>query len=1456
MAKLYFSVDADYQKVIRLREEIEKLEKQMKRFNSHTTTDAIEKLQDELKDLREEYNELTRNAAESGAEIEKSSLSMGKALAAIGGVAALKSLGSEIIRVRGEFQEMETSIETLVGKSMSNKLTPQLKELAKVSPLTMTDIVGAEKMMLGFNIEADKTIGFLKALSDVSMGSSQKFNSLTLAFSQMSATGKLMGQDLNQMINAGFNPLQQIAKTTGKSIATLKEEMSKGAVSAEMVQQAFIDATSAGGKFYKMSENASKTINGQISMMEDAWDAALNEIGQNSEGLIMSGIQATTTLIQNYETVGKVLVALVSTYGVYKAALIANIALEKVQAVQRLASIKGITSMKLATDMLSTSLTKLNAKLMANPYAILAGVIVSLGVAIHQSATKMTYAEMAVKKYNDAINKQKELEEKRKTVLEELLSVLSDESASSYAKIQAMNRIRDEYPALIQKYIDEKGHVKDLVGLWKEYNDEIEKNRKESNLNRLAEANAELEKRKANLDNASNKVNAERREAAKNAYKAAQEAQKVAQKAVDEDNFIEWQKNLKKKTDAQIDAELLELKRIESARKNNKNMRMNSVGVGGYTGIITDEELSKSIEVLNSESELRKQSKSNFDKDYQEAKAAWEEAKKKLKEIEENRKAYTTKEYEEAKKNVDSTEAAYKKLGGKTEKKLEQENENAEKRANELLSIERENEQNRINLLEEGTEKRLEQIKLDHQKELDEIEKQRAEWLKAQKKLSAEQENSLNKATENANEKRRKSELDVYNDEASAMRDFLKEYGTYQQQKLAIAEEYAEKIKKAQTEGEKLRLGKERDKAVQQVEIGAIKEQINFSSLFGGFATLFKEQLQPTIDKLREITTSDAFKSSSIEEQKMLYELINGLQKSATVWDGDIFVKVSNDMERYQKAQLAYNEVMNSNTATAAEVSAAQSELAEATVALQSSSSQAATMFEELDSAIGNLASGSLKGIGTGLMQLDTLFGKGEITKNIGESLAKGATALFGKDSSVTQTLSKGLGNAGFIGQIIAAILSILDILKEGIGTLVSSILDTILGAINRILKDSLTGEIFSQIGKSLYEGIGSILDTITFGGLSSWVNSSNAKEVAETTERLTRRNEMLTQSIDALKDEMEKARGVESVTAYDKAVEKQKELIENTGDVLAAQMGYHGAHHSNSYYIEKAFTDADWENVSNVVGKKLDEVSDLWDLSPEELQKVSTLTDVWDKIYNSGKYDKSEYIDAYLALAGTLEELETGLKETLTQISFESMYDSFIEQLMDMDASSKDFADNISEYFMKAMLSNKIGEMYSEDLENWYNKFAEYMKSEGTLSDGEMDELRKEYEGIVNNAMAERDAIASATGYKDTYSQEATSKGFESMSQETGEELNGRFTALQISSEEAKNQITLLNITANEIKAIQSGIKDISSGIQDQLANSYLELVAINENTGTSAKYLKDIKFDIAEVKENTKKL
>lgn len=275
-----------------------------------------------VKKLRDEYTLYQQEGIENVGvtkQIEQAMSNVGKKL--LGGY-SIKEFLSNMVRVRGEFQAADTAIQTLLGsKEKADELMSQVREYAKISPLEFSDVTQATQMMLGFNIEVEKVPRYLQAIGDVSMGDTQRFNSLTLAFSQMSAAGKLMGQDLNQMINAGFNPLQIMSDKTGKSIAALKEEMSNGAISAEMVQQAFIDATSAGGKFYQMSENASRTINGQLSMMQDAMDGVFNELGQKSEDVIIKGIQTTTSLINNYETIGKVLVGLIATYGTYRTAV-------------------------------------------------------------------------------------------------------------------------------------------------------------------------------------------------------------------------------------------------------------------------------------------------------------------------------------------------------------------------------------------------------------------------------------------------------------------------------------------------------------------------------------------------------------------------------------------------------------------------------------------------------------------------------------------------------------------------------------------------------------------------------------------------------------------------------------------------------------------------------------------------------------------------------------------------------------------------------------------------------------------------------------------------------------------------------------------------------------------------------------------------------------------------------
>lgn len=334
MGILSFEVQADYENITRLRTRLSELERQIKGFGN---TPAPTALLAEYRRVRSEFDSIASSAAKAGASIEQSFMSaknkgvggfkaalesLNSPLGALTGwlgVGALGDFVKNVQRTRSEFQLMEASINTILGSERRGKeLMAELNEYAKVSPLDFQGSVRAAQQMLGFGIEKDKVIPYMKALGDVSMGDANKFRGLTLAFSQMSAAGKLMGQDLNQMVNWGFNPLDQMSKTTGKSIGQLKEEMSKGKITSAMVQQAFKDASSEGGKFFHMSDNATATISGQLSMLDDAFTLMYNDMGKASEGWMISAIQGATSVVDNYKEIGSALLYIIGLYGAFK----------------------------------------------------------------------------------------------------------------------------------------------------------------------------------------------------------------------------------------------------------------------------------------------------------------------------------------------------------------------------------------------------------------------------------------------------------------------------------------------------------------------------------------------------------------------------------------------------------------------------------------------------------------------------------------------------------------------------------------------------------------------------------------------------------------------------------------------------------------------------------------------------------------------------------------------------------------------------------------------------------------------------------------------------------------------------------------------------------------------------------------------------------------------------------
>ena len=1387
-----------------------------------------------VKKLRDEYALYNDNAKEIVESNNGITISWKKALAVIGGAGVLKALGAEMIRVRGEFQAADTAIETLLGnKEKVNALMSQVREFAKISPLEFSDVTAATQMMLGFNIEAEKVPRYLQAIGDVSMGNTQKFNSMTLAFSQMSAAGKLMGQDLNQMINAGFNPLQIMSEKTGKSIATLKDEMSKGAISAEMVQQAFIDATSAGGRFYQMSENASKEINGQLSMMQDAMDSVLNELGEKSEGVIMDGIQMTASLIENYETVGKILAGLVVTYGAYRTAvMLTTIATSK----HTIAEIALTNARVLARK----AQMALNAAMLTSPYVLLATAVVGLGAAMWSLSDNTTSAERALDSYNKKIEKLNTDEEERKRTLEDLVSTINSEVEADTTKLKALKDIEELYPALFRKYVDEKGHIQDLTGFWKAYNEEVVKSRTQSK-------------------------------------------QAIVESLEQQVKSAEWAYNLAKRENNRSEMKV-QAQRIEDLKNELANARKDVLS-----------EINTQLEVEN----RQETQETTYQEDLANAKVEWEKAKKGYEALIKDQTA-TSKQVKEAKDKMEASKKTYKELGGVTGSALtRQENlakkqkENQEKLDGQLLSLHRQNQQDEINLMREGMEKKLKQIDLDYQKQIDAIRKQEEEWSKAGNgKLTDKQAQKISEAYTNAESMRDKDISDVTEGqlkaEQQALNDYLKEYGTFQQQKLAIAQEYAEKIRKAQEENgvnsaQVKLLEKQRDVAIQNKETEAIKANIDWVTVFGEFGSMFSDMIKLALDEAKKYVRTDKFKNSDQASQKSLIDAISQMEKSLGGTSGVNFKKLGEDVKAYQIAEQNRISAIGIETAALERLKKSQDDYTKAQKGGTESEKQAAANALETARQNADIASANVK------TQTDIA---NQAQRNVTDTATILKASMENLLGGLQQISSGGLYNAysgiiktvnGFkdvIGKtseslkevpIVGWILSIIDVLKDGLSDLVGGLLDAVLNAVSGIIGDVLSGDLFVTIGKSLRNGIGNILNAISFGGFNSLFGiGGNAKEVQETIDRLTDRNGTLQTAIEDLTDEMKASKGMKSVESYREAVKYQEEVNKNYLQIAKEQAGYHKSHGSWQHYLK--WTDEMLEHARKATGMQdFSGTDSLWNLTPEQMKALRSDVWLWDIMESSGKGGYGERVtdklDDYIEQAGKLEELTDSLYEGLIGMSFDSMYDSFISSLMDMEKSAEDFADDISKYFMQAMLSNAIGEQFSDKLRTWYDKFGEAMKDDGTLDNNERKELMDEYMGYVDEAMKLRDELAAATGYdkisQEAASQSASSKGFQTMSQDTGEELNGRFTALQIAGEEIKNQniiqsqsLNLLTVKADALLSINTETRNIADDTRDLIAQSYLELVQISENTGAIVKPIQQMQRDIAEVKKNTAKL
>ena len=782
--------------------------------------------------------------------------------------------------------------------------------------------------------------------------------------------------------------------------------------------------------------------------------------------------------------------------------------------------------------------------------------------------------------------------------------------------------------------------------------------------------------------------------------------------------------------------------------------------------------------------------------------------------------------------------------------------------AQDLAVLQAENRKEEIDRMQAGTEKKLAQIEYDYNARKEEINRQEADWKRENKEaglstgdngLTREQQDALEKARASNTESRKKAETDVYREEAEAMRDYLKEYGTFQQQKLAIAEEYAEKIRKAQSQGERLTLEKQRDAAVHKVDMEALTRKIDWGAAFGDLTGLLADQMKNLLGELKQYVKTDEFKKTGAADQQVVYDAIERIQSMLPGGNGTLdFARLQTQMHalgdavtRVQNAELQQEAAFIRLKAAQADYNKAlesgnQAEIERTQIALQMAQSSSVSADEEYLNATSemkalagevksasqdtvdglNMVSDGLHGFASG-----TLQGSFEGIQNMLTGLSK--LNIGGKVGDAISQMSETLSSAGVIGQIISAILSILDLLKDGIGPIISSLIDTIFNAITGILDNILSGDLFKQIGGSLVNGIGGLLNTVSFGGFNKLFGiGGNAREVQAAIDRLTDRNEKLQTSIEDLTDTIKASKGTKSVEAYRDAYKYQKETNANYLQIAKEQARYSGSHHSWNYYWG-GFNQAQIDKLSGQIGRQWD--GNLWSLSPEEMKALRSNVDMWTQIQNTGKGGYggrlTEKLDDYIDQAGKLEELTDQLYEGLTGISFDGMYSSFIDNLMNMKYGAKDAAEDISEYFMRAMLSNKIGEMYSDKLKGWWEKFGKAME-DNELTEAERNALMEEYMLYMDEALALRDNLAAATGYDKTQqggtSQSAKAGGFTAMTQDQGTKLEGMFT---------------------------SGLQHWSSmdnrleSVVEKMDTAEGHLARIAENTGVSAGHLGELK-------------
>lgn len=936
--------------------------------------------------------------------------------------------------------------------------------------------------------------------------------------------------------------------------------------------------------------------------------------------------------------------ALIEIYGVYRAGLLINTIVEQ-------GSVKSIWAKITATKAATVAQVAYNKVLAMNPYVAVGMAVVSLGVAVYTLAEHTTYAEKTARSAAESMEKMKNASENLKNKINELLSVIRDETSTQYQKADAYLKLQRILPEVFKNMDIEKIKLMDQLSLLKQINKAADRREIVGAKTGVVLAQKEVDKINA-LIAADSK---------RGTYSGQYEIQlsdaksklEAAKKVVADIEKIRTEANKQKgKDDKKV---VIKNKEFWTNRKKEAETALNSIASSQKK--LLDAGKFKGIDdaVVNS----------------------YKDNVRKLKEAEKELKVYDS----------------FSKQGSQAQKEAAKQLKQQEQLAEQLLSIRRKNQQDEINLMEDGTEKKLAQIDLDYQKELDAIDKQRKEWEKAQNgKLTDEQESDLSAWEENAYKSYGKGVKDASKEklesERKAWQEYFIEYGNYQEKRKNLVQKYNDEIAKLQTDSpEYASKVAQKNKALEQLD-----EQFGHSTK--AMADLFEDASNKSVSAIQSI----------IDKYETLVKYMSGTKESdgtnVTLDELKALGFTDKDIEKIEKGEISIKDVTDA-------IRGLKDEL--------KGKSPWQAFVSDLEKGIEAIKKGGndSKKIGQGITDIgNTVTSFAPALNEFGSSIAD----IFGFDDSKITSAIDALGGLGQTA--------------SGVGQIMSG--DIVGGAMSAV------------------SGISSVVSALDgmFGADYSHYN--------EMVEEYTRLNEIWDELIDKKQEYISISYGMEADKVGEEAlglVEKQIEAYRLLGKERL-NSGASAGSHSIGKRMAKNTSSSDWQDIADALDMSVNAAKEfvgtgrmtgLFDLTVEQLEKLkSEAPAFWAKMDG----DVQEYLNGIIDGEERIEDIQNQISEQLTQTTFDSVFDSFVDTLMDMGSSAKDFSDSFSGYMQRAVLTTMVGNKFTEDLQTWYDAFAQANKDQGGITKEEMEALRKQYDAIAGSALAERDKLAEIFGW------------------------------------------------------------------------------------------------------------